>query len=126
MQSFLFFRTLTRWLIILACLINFSATAQELAAADLNRKIPAHNNQEQNDIKSLGELLKEIEKKHNVSFICRSEIAELKINIGNEVFTGIGFAENLQRVLNPFNLKVKKISNQQFAIKYRNSNCAYF
>jgi len=122
MQSFLFFRTLTRWLMLSACLMSFSAMAQELAAADLNRKIPTHYDQEQNGTQTLGNLLKEIEKQQNVSFICRSEIAELKINTGNEVFSGKGFAENLQKVLKPYNLKVKKISNQQFAISYKNED----
>ncbi|HVK96959.1 MAG TPA: carboxypeptidase-like regulatory domain-containing protein, partial [Flavisolibacter sp.] len=125
MQSRLHSRMLGKWLMICACLISCTVIAQGQVALDETYK-KTKSVFQQNDVQSLGNLLKQIERNHNVSFVCRSEILNVKVDISEEDFTGSSFVETLQKVLKSHNLKVKRISKQQFAISYiKESNNGY-
>ncbi|RYZ20447.1 MAG: hypothetical protein EOP49_47630, partial [Sphingobacteriales bacterium] len=67
----------------------------------------------------LGDLLTNIEKKHDVNFLCRSEVLDIKVNAGKEDFTGNRFAYKLEKLLKSYNLLLKQISDKQYAISFR-------
>ncbi len=109
-----------RMLIAMLCFMNTALPAQDDMAYHQVRK----SGIEKRDINnlSLGELLTSIEKKHDVNFLCRSEVLDIKINTGREDFAGTRFAYRLEKLLKSYNLLLKQISEKQFAISYRDNS----
>ncbi|WP_217602728.1 TonB-dependent receptor [Chitinophaga sp. GbtcB8] len=103
-------------LLCAACLVGPSLHAQDLAAINT----PAYNvypsQVARKQVQTLGEILQVIEKQHDVSFICRSELLQLKINAGKENFKEKAFVRSLLNVIKPYGLELKQITAQQFAI----------
>jgi TonB-linked SusC/RagA family outer membrane protein len=108
--------------VAMLCLINSPAFSQDALA--YNRV--ATDGYQRNPIAvnnlSLGDLLNNIEKKHDVSFVCRSEVLDIKVNAGKEDFAGTRFAYHLEKLLKSYNLLLKQISDKQFAISFRDEN----
>jgi len=103
-------------LLCAACLVGPALHAQDLAAAQPLLH-GAHSYQvARKQLQTLGEILQAIEKQHDVSFICRSELLQLKINAGNEDFKEKAFVYSLLSVIRPYGLELKQITAQQFAI----------
>ena len=106
----------------LLCLLHFPVSAQEdivynkVVANSVQRTPVRVNNL------LLGDLLTNIEKKHDVSFVCRSEVLDIKVNAGKEDFTSPRFAYKLEKLLKSYNLMLKQISDKQFAISFRDEN----
>ena len=79
--------------VAMLCLINSPAFSQEAMAYNrvgtnfFQRNPTAVNNL------SLGDLLTNIEKRHDVSFVCRSEVLDIKVNAGKEDFSQIPYAK---------------------------------
>ncbi|MDQ3277771.1 MAG: SusC/RagA family TonB-linked outer membrane protein, partial [Bacteroidota bacterium] len=122
MQSSFISRTIGKWPVLLTCMVSGSVSAQDIAAFTPVHTSPVSVYEQQTNVQTLKNLLKELERLHAISFVCRSEILELKVDVGSEKFSGNTFAERLQKVLNPLRLKLKQISRQQFAISYQNEN----
>jgi TonB-linked SusC/RagA family outer membrane protein len=122
MPQHLRYRMLQGWLLSSAFLAGFFIMATDLYAADRVRKMPEGFGSRQTSLQTLGSLLKTIEKQQGVSFICKSNLLDLEIDTGAETFTGEGFAEKLQKVFKPYNLKLRRISSQQFAVTGKNTD----
>ncbi len=105
-------------MLLAACLVSGSAMAQESWAS--NTKAAKKAGYQPAAEQTLGTVLRDIERAHDVSFICRSELLDLKINTGKEDFTDKSFAKKLGRLLKAYRLIVKQISSQQFAISNAN------
>ncbi|HEY8919559.1 MAG TPA: hypothetical protein VIM87_24120, partial [Chitinophaga sp.] len=92
-------------LLCAACLLGPSLHAQDLAAINT----PAYNmypsQVARKQVQTLGEILQVIEKQHDVSFICRSELLQLKINAGKENFKEKAFVRSLLNVIKPYGLE---------------------
>ncbi len=103
-------------LLCAACLIGPSLQAQDLAMAGGPVRDAYAYQVERKQLQTLGEILTDIEKQHDVSFICRSELLQLKINTGKEDFKKKAFVRSLLAVIRPYGLELKQITDQQFAI----------
>jgi TonB-linked SusC/RagA family outer membrane protein len=95
--------------------------ARQLAYNKSNKTENRYKEKEPN-AKTLNKLLREIEKKHGINFICRSELLEITIEVANEDFAGKQFLAKLQKMLSARNLNVKQISAEQYAITPENEN----
>src|ERR671912_1104380 len=90
------------------CLINSPAFSQDALAYNrvstnmFQRTPPKVYNV------TLGDLLTNIEKKHDVSFVCRSEVLDIRVNTGKEDFDGSRFAYRLEKLLKSHNLLLKQ------------------
>src|SRR5205085_2079784 len=62
------------------------------------------------------ELLSDIEKAHGVSFVCKSELLDIKVSAGKLNFLSKQYIQNLQKLLGSLNMQVKQITGQQFVI----------
>lgn len=116
MKSKILSRMVGRWLLFVACVVVYPAMGQNLLALNHQSGKIFKQRNSTSDQQTLKNLLRDIEKKHDVSFLCKSELLEITINTDNVDFTGSGFAKKLQKVLKPYNLFLKQISSQQFAI----------
>lgn len=116
MQPTLFSRMPGRWLMLFACLLVYPAMAQNLLATNQQQRRVFLSQKTSANPQTLKSLLSDIEKKHGVSFICKSKFLEMEVDTKDEDFSGNAFAKKLQKVLNPCKLKVQQISNEQFAI----------
>jgi TonB-linked SusC/RagA family outer membrane protein len=105
-----------KWLLFFACMVAYPAMTQSLASHNPQEHKPFRSQGTSANPRPLKNLLHDIEEKHDVSFVCKTELLEIMINTGEENFTGIDFAKKLQKVLKTYRLKVKQISDQQFAI----------
>ncbi|MBW8686418.1 SusC/RagA family TonB-linked outer membrane protein [Chitinophaga rhizophila] len=114
-------KKLGRCTLLYACLIGPPAYAQDLALA--NDAVHASSSG-QGQVQTLGQILQDIEKKHAVSFLCRSELLQMKINKGRESFRDKTFARILQSLIKPYGLEMKQITPQQFAISADDINTA--
>lgn len=104
---------------MLLCSISLLSTP--VAAQDMLVQEPARNDafafqSKRKTVQSLGEILHDIERQHDVSFVCKSELLRMKINTGEEDFRSKAFAQALLEVLRPYRLRVKQVTQQQFAI----------
>ncbi|PWV53575.1 TonB-dependent receptor [Chitinophaga sp. S165] len=110
-------KTLGRCTLLYACLMGRSAYAQDFAllSGPTAHIMPAYTS-DQRQLQTLGQILQDIEKAHNVSFLCRSELLEMKINKGKENFREKAFARVLQSLIKPYGLEMKQITQRQFAI----------
>src|SRR4051794_10500442 len=101
-------------LVLLTCLFSGSLMAQDktIAYSESNAR-PEYKPQVQNE-QTLGELLSDIEKAHGVSFVCKSELLDIKINTGKVNFSGKEYIQNLQKLLGSLNMQVKQITVKQF------------
>lgn len=93
-----------------------SSNAQEIFA---HNRVDYHNAgiiHQANGGQTLRTILDRIEKQHDVSFICRSELLQIEIETGNEKFAGNSFASRLEKLLRPYQLMVKKVTSQQYVI----------
>jgi TonB-linked SusC/RagA family outer membrane protein len=107
---------LGRCTLLYACLAGSSVYAQDFALIGPAAHIMPSYASGQSQMQTLGEILQDIEKKHDVSFICRSELLQLKIHKGKETFRGKAFARTLLSLIKPYGLEMKQITPQQFAI----------
>jgi TonB-linked SusC/RagA family outer membrane protein len=110
-----------RWLLSAACSGLFLTMSTEVSASDPGRKNQSEFGVNKRHLQTLGNLLKNIEKQHGVSFVCKSDLLDLKIDVGTETFVGSGFAEKLQRVFKPYNLTLRQITSQQFTVTGKNN-----
>ncbi|HVE60901.1 MAG TPA: SusC/RagA family TonB-linked outer membrane protein, partial [Chitinophagaceae bacterium] len=92
MQIFTSLKQATRWLTFSLFLMSSNSVAQDVAFAN-NRQSPLIKEKEFSDYITPGSLLSEIEKKHTVSFTCRSEIPESKINTDKLNFKSKAFVD---------------------------------
>ncbi|MFN2440322.1 MAG: carboxypeptidase-like regulatory domain-containing protein [Chitinophagaceae bacterium] len=114
MQIFTPFKHVARLLTLSFLLTPAISFAQDVAFN--NRQSPLNKQEETSTYKTLGSLLSEIEKKHTVSFICRSELLEIKINADKLNFKGKTFVEKLKEAIKPFGLTVRQVTKQQYVI----------
>ncbi|CAL1520795.1 TonB-dependent receptor [Chitinophaga sp. MM2321] len=115
------FKMLSRCALLCAtCLIGPLVHAQDLASAGTATHDAFAYQTKRKQVQTLGEILKDIEKQHDVSFICKSELLQLKINPGSENFKGKMFVNSLLSVIRPYGLDLKQITEQQFAISSGN------
>jgi len=103
-------------LLFAACLVGSSLYAQDFAASGAAVNSVYTYQAKTKQLQTLGEILQQIEKQHDVSFICRSELLEMKINTGKEDFREKAFVHSLVAVIKPYGLDLKQITDQQFAI----------
>jgi len=103
-------------LLFAACLVGSSLYAQDFAASGAAVNSVYTYQAKTRQLQTLGEILQQIEKQHDVSFICRSELLEMKINTGKEDFREKAFVHSLVAVIKPYGLDLKQITDQQFAI----------
>ncbi len=103
-------------LMLFGCLVVFPAMAQNQVAANEQQPKVFRSQKTLTKKETLKNLLSDLEKKHNVSFICKSEIQKIVVNIGDESFIDDSFLKKLQKVLKPYSLKVNQVSSQQFVI----------
>lgn len=103
-------------LLFAACLVGPSLYAQDLAATSAAVHGAFAYQAKPKQLQTLGEILQQIEKQHDVSFICRSELLQLRINTGKEDFREKAFVRSLLAVIKPYGLDLKQITDQQFAI----------
>jgi len=114
MQIFTPFKRAVRLLTISFLLTTANSFAQDVAFN--NRQSPLNRQEETAAYKTLGSLLSEIEKKHTISFICRSELLEIKINADKLNFKGKSFILKLKEAIKPLGLSVKQVTKQQYVI----------
>jgi TonB-linked SusC/RagA family outer membrane protein len=103
-------------LLFAACLMGPSLYAQDLAASSAAVHSVFAYQVKPKQLQTLGEILQQIEKQHDVSFICRSELLQMRINTGKEDFREKAFVRSLVNVIKPYGLDLKQITDQQFAI----------
>lgn len=103
-------------MLLAACLMGPSLYAQDLAASSATVHSVFAYQARPKQLQTLGEILQQIEKQHDVSFICRSELLQMKINTGKEDFRDRAFVRSLLTVIKPYGLDLKQITDQQFAI----------
>lgn len=115
-------KMLGRCTLLYACLIGSSAYAQDYALLSQATHVMPVYTSGQRQLQTLGEILQDIEKKHDVSFLCRSELLQIKINKGKETFQEKAFARVLQSLIKPYGLEIKQITPQQFAISTDNKS----
>ena len=108
-------RTTGKWFLLAACLMGYPALGQDIAATHGAKRQPAHYQQAEQE-RTLGSLLRDLERRHDVSFLCRSEILELKVVPDADLFATNRFAQALEKLLKPYQLKIKQISTRQYAI----------
>jgi TonB-linked SusC/RagA family outer membrane protein len=111
---------LQKWLFPAAFMGCLLIIGTDLSASDPVRKRWSDYDFDQSNMQTLGSLLRNIENQHGVSFICKSELLNLKIDTGAETFAGSSFAEKLQKILKPYHLKLRQMSSQQFTITGKN------
>jgi TonB-linked SusC/RagA family outer membrane protein len=112
-----------RMLLASVWLVSGTVMAQEgLASSTMGFEQTSYQNAAAQQ--TLGAVLRDIEKIHDVRFICRSELLDLKINTGNQEFTDKSFAAKLGKILKAYKLSLKQISSQQFAISNLNEGKA--
>jgi TonB-linked SusC/RagA family outer membrane protein len=109
------------WLICGVVIPAFSSGQRQLALQK-TRQSDVLFQQRQTSQVTLNTLLRDLEKKHRVSFICRSELLSLKIDVDPEALEGRQFLSRLEKLLANHALLVKKISRQQFAISAQSEN----
>jgi TonB-linked SusC/RagA family outer membrane protein len=108
--------------VAMLCLINSPAFTQEaLAYNPVATNVSQRNGTPLNNL-SLGDLLNNIERRHDVSFVCRSEVLDIKVNAGKDDFSGNRFAYRLEKLLKSYNLLLKQISDKQYAISFRDES----
>src|SRR5687767_8091556 len=115
MRSPLHLGRISIWLVCGVVIPAFSTGQGQLAFQKV-RQGQVILQQKQNSQLTLNTLLRDLEKKHGVSFICRSELLSLKIDVDPEVLRGRQFLTRLEKLLSNHALQIKKISRQQFAI----------
>jgi len=103
-------------LLYAACLMAPSLQAQDFAVAGSAKRQAYGYQAQRKQLQTLGEVLQRIEKQHDVSFICRSELLQLKVNTGNQDFRDKAFEPSLLAVIRPYGLELKQITAQQYAI----------
>src|SRR5687767_8057389 len=98
------FRMYGRWLLLLACFPTAVAGAQDIAGISPSKKPRTEQVQDKAAVQKLGQLLKNVERLHNVSFVIKSELLQWEIDAGTETFAEAGFAEKLAKLLKPYKL----------------------
>ncbi|TWV99238.1 hypothetical protein [Chitinophaga pinensis] len=73
-------KMLGRYTLLYACLIGPPAIAQDMALLSSATHASSDRTSGQRQMQTLGQILQDIEKKHAVSFLCRSELLQLQIN----------------------------------------------
>lgn len=81
-----------------------------------NRPVIYDQEKQEEQRTTLGNLLQAIEKKYDVSFICRSELLDIKVQSASFNPKGKTFISNLEKLIKPLNLKVQQVSKQQYVI----------
>ncbi|UPK70711.1 SusC/RagA family TonB-linked outer membrane protein [Chitinophaga filiformis] len=109
-------RTLSSCALFCVCLIAGPADAQDFAVFSQRADNISGYTSGQRQMQTLRQILQDIEKTHGVSFLCRSELLEMKINKGRETFREKSFARILLSLIKPYGLEMKQITPRQFAI----------
>lgn len=65
---------------------------------------------------SLGDLLHYIEQAHDVSFLCRSDLLQTRLEASREQFSGTAFNRPLEQVLQAHGMKMIAVTSRQYAI----------
>jgi TonB-linked SusC/RagA family outer membrane protein len=121
MSPKLLLRIIGKGLLLSACCMHQPASAKSQFAYNDVRPGRHVTSPYQETNPTLGTLLSTLEKKYNVSFLCRSELLDIKIFLGKTTFEENQFIGKLQKLLRAYSLKVKQITPQQYAITKTNN-----
>lgn len=100
--------------VVMLGLVFFQGSAQTLLAS--NNSYLNHQGESGSEDLSLGELLHYIEQVHHVSFLCKSDLLEVKVETNRRIFLGSAYNQNLAHVLRLYGMQMMAITSRQYAI----------
>ncbi|HEX5554915.1 MAG TPA: TonB-dependent receptor [Chitinophagaceae bacterium] len=96
-------------------LVALPASSQTFLASNTVVQRDIHPAEKETSL-TLGDLLQYIEKVHDVSFVCRSSLLQLKVKTEKTGFKGAYFYQNLLDLLEANGMQMKAITDKQYAI----------
>ena len=105
-----------RKLLLWACLTNGAVYAQDAVAYNTTPVMAWTTQSQAAKALTLGALLNDLEKQHNISFVCKSELLKMPIRYSAEELKKENFYAPLKKLLQSYGLAVKQITSKQYAI----------
>lgn len=116
MLSTIYKKRPARKLLLWACLTNGAVYAQDAVAYNTASVMAWTTQTPAAKALTLGSLLNDLEKQHNISFVCKSELLKMSIRYSTDELKKENFYAPLKKLLQPYGLAVKQITPKQYAI----------